>query len=103
MVQSFLALSQESSRMSRPLSTLPPRFWILREAASHIMPGPLRGYWKLSISVLTTGPPAFGARLGSSAFFSASITATPRSSPLMRCAAQSAEISSHDMPHTFSV
>ena len=26
-----------------------------------------------------------------------------RSRPLMRCAAQSAEISSHDMPHTFSV
>ena len=43
------------------------------------------------------------ARCGSSAFFSAFITATPRSSPLMRCAAQSAEISSHDMPHTFSV
>ena len=81
----------------------PPCARILSRAASHIMPGPRRGYSKLSISVFTTGSPAFGLRAGSSAFLSAFITATPRSSPLMRCAAQSAEISSHDMPHTFSV
>ena len=29
--------------------------------------------------------------------------AAPRSSPLMRCAAQSAEMSSQDIPQTFSV
>jgi hypothetical protein len=64
----------------------------------------LRGYWKLSISVLTTGLPASRvARFGFSARDSALITATPRLRPLMRCAAQSAEISSQDMPHTFSV
>src|SRR5437764_174709 len=47
------------------------------------MPGPRRGYSKLSISVFTTGPSAFGLRAGTNAFFSALITATPRSSPLM--------------------
>ena len=29
--------------------------------------------------------------------------AVPSDSPLIRCAAQSAEISLHDIPHTFSV
>src|SRR5262249_991525 len=65
---------------------------------SHIMPGPLRGYWKLSISVLTTGPLGLrAAEADPSARLTALMTATPRSSPLMRCAAQSAEISSHDL------
>jgi hypothetical protein len=53
---------------------------------------------------LTTAPSAAAAgRFVLMARVSAFLIATPRSSPLMRCAAQSAEISSQDMPQTFSV
>ena len=47
--------------------------------------------------------PSLGLLLSPSERFRPSITAPPRLSPLIRCAAQSAEISSHGIPHTFSV
>ena len=51
------------------------------------------------MSVLTTAAPGFGARFG----LSAASTAVISERPLIRCAAQSAEISVHFMPQTFSV
>src|SRR5438034_1381645 len=92
-------------RLSRrvPMWILPPAALILAAAASHIMPGPLRGYWNDSISVLICCPPFFGADERGRELRSAFDIALHRSRPLMRCAAQSAEISSQLMPHTFSV
>src|SRR5258708_11216705 len=51
------------------------------------------------MSVFTTPVPSFNLRFGSSAF----LIAPPSVSPLIRCAAQSAEISLQLMPQTFSV
>ena len=86
---------------------MPPCARVFAAAASHIMPGPFRGYSKLSIKVLITSPscalvPSL-APFGVIEFLSAFDIALHRSSPLMRCAAQSAEMSSQLMPHTFSV
>jgi hypothetical protein len=63
------------------------------------MPGPLRGYLKQLISVLMTLLESFGCFFGRSAF----LIALPNDKPLIRCAAQSAEISLQLIPHTFSV
>ena len=81
----------------RPISIVPPCARILRAALSHIMPAPLGGYRNESIRVKIASCPF--ARLPKSAFFSA----RPSVSCLMRWAAQSAEISEHFIPHTFSV
>jgi hypothetical protein len=97
--------SRERSTNSLPMEILPPWDLIFCPAVSHIMPGPRRGYSKLSISDLTfVGflldfhpiPAAMEFRM----LFA---TASHRFKPLMRWAAQSAEISSQDMPQTFSV
>ena len=83
---------------------LPPRAATFAAAASHIIPGPLRGYRKLSIKVLITAPSPEGLLAGMlMERRRASAMALQRSRPLMRCAAHSAEISSQDIPHTFSV
>ena len=71
----------------------PPIAFIFLAAASHIIPGPFRGYRNDSISVLMTSPDR-GRRLMWSDPSSAFLIAALRSSPLIRCAAQSAEISS---------
>ncbi len=66
---------------------------------SHIMPGPRRGYSNESISVLMTLPLSPPLRCGISAF----LTAVSSDSPLIRCAAHSAESSLQGIPQTFSV
>src|SRR3982075_733581 len=88
-----------------PRSTLFPYTTLFRSFtfsahASHIMPGPLRGYRKELINVLITlvrSP--FEERCGKSAF----LIALPSERPRIRCAAQSAEISLQLIPQTFSV
>ena len=66
--------------------------------ASHIMPGPKRGYSNSSISDLTGALPLRRKRLKSM-----SVTAVHSDSDWMRCAAHCAPISVHGMPQTFSV
>src|SRR5438874_11569273 len=66
---------------------------------SHIIPGPRRGYLKELIKVLITLELSLGRRCGKSAF----LIALPNDKPLIRCAAQSAEISRQLIPQTFSV
>src|SRR5260370_15389662 len=82
------------------ISILPPIAFTFSAHASHIMPGPLRGYRNELIKVLMTlvrSP--FEERCGKSAF----LIALPSDRPRIRCAAQSAEISLQLIPHTFSV
>src|ERR1700721_1142979 len=76
----------------------PPIAWTLAAHASHIMPGPLRGWRNESSSVLMISPLFFGF-----GFHSAFRIAVDSDRPLMRWAAQSAEMSLQLMPHTFSV
>ena len=68
--------------------TAPPCSRIRSRAASHIWPGPSRGYWKLSIRVLITSPLA----LRPAAEEGVRRPRRTRLRPLIRCAAQSAEI-----------
>ena len=77
----------------------PPCACVRCAAASHIMPGPFRGYRNEPINVLICLERSFGSRFGSSAFQ----MALESDSPLIRCAAQSAEISLQLIPQTFSV
>ena len=66
--------------------------------ASHIIPGPFLGYLNESMSVLITLslPVALGLK-------TAFQIALLKDKPLIRCAAQSAEISLQGIPQTFSV
>ena len=102
MAQVALRSSQRRLSSRVPMWTRPPRCLILAAAALPHLPGPRRGYWKLSIRVLISSPP-FSGWSGAAARRSAFDMALHRSRPLIRCAAQSAEISSQVMPHTFSV
>src|SRR5204862_2074120 len=85
--------------MRHPISIAPPSAFVFSAQVSHIMPGPRRGYLKQLIKVLITLELSFGCRLGKSAF----LIALPNDNPLIRCAAQSAEISRQLIPQTFSV
>src|SRR3954447_12352866 len=98
-VQVWLGSSYAQPTTLQPMKMLPPSAVVLRAHSSHIMPGPLRGYLKQLIKVLITWFGSFGCFFGRSAF----LIALPNERPLMRCAAQSAEISLHGMPQTFSV
>src|SRR5207249_11123431 len=91
--------SYEQPVTLQPISSLPPSAFIFSAHASHIMPGPRRGYRNELISVLMTLLRSPLYRCGTSAF----LIALPRESPLIRCAAQSAEISLQLMPQTFAV
>src|SRR5918997_653298 len=51
-----------------PMWILPPSCFVFSAHASHIMPGPLRGYLKELIRVLMTLFLSFGCFCGSSAF-----------------------------------
>src|SRR3990170_2532880 len=102
MVQRLVLAFQRRLSSLVPMWIFPPPSSTRRAAASHIMPGPLRGYSNDSISVLIWGPLA-GPRAGAIELRSALDMALHRSRHLMRCAAQSAEISSQLIPHTFSV
>src|SRR6476646_2080065 len=77
----------------------PPIALVFPAQVSHIIPGPRRGYLKELIRVLITLELSFGPRCGKRAF----LMALPRDKPLIRCAAQSAEISRQLIPQTFSV
>src|SRR5262245_26128763 len=104
MVQRLVCGFQRRLSRTVPMCKRPPRAFTCAAAASHIMPGPLRGYWKESISVLICCWPSFlGMAPRGSELRRALDMALHRSRPLIRCAAQSAEISSQLMPHTFSV
>src|SRR5205823_8564433 len=83
----------------QPISIAPPSTLVFSAHVSHIIPGPRRGYLKQLISVLITFELSFGRRCGKSAFR----IALPNDNPLIRCAAQSAEISRQLIPQTFSV
>jgi len=72
---------------------------IWRAAGSLVMPGPLRACWKPSIGVV--GPPGLPPALAQQRL-PQRLHRDAESEPL-RCAADSAETSSHHMPHTFSV
>src|SRR5438067_11892921 len=77
----------------------PPIASVFSAQVSHIIPGPRRGYLKELIKVLITLELSFGRRCGKSAF----LIALPNDKPLIRWAAQSAEISRQLIPQTFSV
>src|SRR4029077_1120279 len=83
----------------QPISSAPPSALVFSAHVSHIIPGPRRGYLKELINVLITFELSFGRRCGKSALR----IALPNDNPLIRCAAQSAEISRQLIPQTFSV
>ena len=96
---------RRARRSSRPISTWPPRARILRRGGVPHHAGALARIAE-ALDQRLDDVAALGARPSACARASASarsMTARRRSRPLMRCAAQSAEISSQDMPHTFSV
>ena len=81
------------------MRTVPPISRTRRAQASQSMPGPFLGYRNDSIRVLIIADLSLRTRLGQMALRIAS----RRESPLIRWAAQSAEISLQLIPHTFSV
>ncbi len=107
-----MTLSQGNSLPSAWTATARPPSWRIRLTGasmrtsepwartfsvqrSHIIPGPNFGYSNSSMRLAIS----FWFRLGRTAF----MTALNSDRFLMRCAAQSAGISSAGMPHTFSV
>src|SRR4030095_753550 len=94
-----LASSYSQRTTRQPIWMTPPKALVFSAHVSHIIPGPRRGYLKELIRVLMTFELSLGRRCGKSAF----LIALPRERPLMRCAAQSAEISRQLIPQTFSV
>src|SRR6478672_10774716 len=86
MVQVLRYLSQTRLSSLQPIWIVPPCSWVLKAAASHIIPGPLRGYSKLSIRVLITLPPSALPRVELLERRNELAIALQRSRPLMRCA-----------------
>src|ERR1035437_1960488 len=103
--QRLLVESKRQPTTLRPSSTAPPSLRTFSAHASHIIPGPCRGDRNVSIRVFTTCLRSLDweSDLGFRLAKSACLMVEPSDSPLILCAAQSAEISWQLFPHTFSV